>query len=138
MKDLAAMAIRLNLFPELREKAELRALQADARKHFNEFDDEGNPGAVAFQELVLDEEGNEVRVDSWIQTDMCELEHWEFNIRAKFRGTRDDAKKIRKLARWGMRQFKGAKKAFAKIQDEFGFALDDVAGPEDEAESPLA
>jgi len=137
-KDLALMAIKLGLFEDLRSGAELKALQADARKYMNDLDDEDSPAAIRREEYVLDDDGQEVKVESWIQVDICQQSDWEFTMRTRMGGVRGDAKKTQKIRDWGFDKWGNtAKRAFAKIEGEFGFVLDDVAGSEDDEEPGL-
>ncbi len=129
IKDCAQMAIRKKWFPELRRSAELKAFQRDAKRNFNLFDDEGSPSAIAYQEVILDDNGEEISVDTWVQSDLCSLEEWVFTVRSRMGGQRSDAKKTLKIVGWGVRQWpRTAKQAFRRIEQEFGFSLEDVAG----------
>ncbi len=137
-KDGAIMAIQMGLFTDLRGRAEIKALQADMRKHLSSMDEEGSPVALACEWFVLGDDGVDVTVTGWVQVDLCTLGDWVFSVRERMKGIRGDAKKAVKLAHWGLRRWGNkATKEFRAIEREFDFDLFEVAG-EDDDEEPTA
>ena len=124
-RDLAIAAAEARMFPDLEHRAYIKALQADLRKCLNDFDSDGNPGAIATETYGFDENGEEVKVELWVQLDFCELNEWEVSVRNRSKGIRHDLEKLDKLAKWGIRRWhKKAESCIQEIQLEFGFRLD--------------
>lgn len=130
-KEIALMAIEMDSeeIQGLKEGATLRACQQSARQHLNQQDKDGRPASLRREVYRLDDDGQRVSMMVFIQTDMASQHDWEFTLSTRMDGMRGDGKKARKLADWGIIRWpETATRALEKIEREFGFSLNDVAG----------
>jgi len=128
-EEMARAALSRHLFPELEERASLSMLAADWRKNANIQGEDGHLGAYRRVEYTLDDVGNQIEVERWIQRDLIDIHDWEFAVRDRMKGMQRDGTKLKRLRGAGLRDWpEEAPTLIKEIEAEFGFGIDDVAG----------